>query len=66
MSEPPTATSTRLICTNTGKSKGCEPYDFGATVVVVQVTLHQGEWETHSQGKGWQVDLDDRIEEAVG
>jgi len=40
---------------NMGWSKGRESYGHGVTVVVVGVTPHQGIWENHIQGKGWQV-----------
>jgi len=40
---------------NSGSPKGCEPYGDGVSVVVVGVTLHQGERESRSQGQVAQV-----------
>ena len=40
---------------NTGLPKGRELYGDGVPIVVVGVTPHQGEWESHSQGEVEQV-----------
>ena len=38
-----------------GWPKPRERYGHGAATVVVEATLHQGAWEGHAQGEGWQV-----------
>ena len=44
-----------LLVRNTGFPKGRESYGNGASIIVVEVTLHQGERESRSQGEGRQV-----------
>lgn len=45
----------RLLRENVGSSKGREPQDDGASIVVVGVTSHQGGRESRLQGEGKQV-----------
>lgn len=45
----------RLLRENVGSSKGREPQDDGASIVVVGVTPHQGGRESRPQGEGKQV-----------
>jgi hypothetical protein len=44
-----------LLVRNTGFPKGRESYGNGASIIVVEVTPHQGERESRSQGEGRQV-----------
>lgn len=45
----------RLLRENVGSSKGREPYDDGASIVVVGVATHLGGRESRLQGEGKQV-----------
>jgi hypothetical protein len=54
MNGPPKSRCNGSQQRTTGSPTGREPYGDTAIIVVVGVMPHQGGWESHPQGEGWQ------------